>query len=77
MNIERLVSMVNQISLFFESQPVRDEAVAGVLDHVKRFWDPRMRDAIVRHLEAGGEGLRELARAAIVLLAAEKITPKS
>lgn len=72
MNVERLVSMVNPISLFFESQPIREKAVSGVLDHVKRFWDSRMRDAMVNHLEAGGEGLRELVRAAIVRLAAEK-----
>lgn len=72
MSSERLVHMANQISLFFESQPVREEAVAGVLDHLKRFWDPRMRDAIVKHAESGGEGLRELAGAAVARLATER-----
>lgn len=72
MNPERLVHMANQISLYFESQPVREEAVAGILDHLKRFWDPRMRRAIVGELEAGGSELRELAHAAVTRLAAEQ-----
>jgi hypothetical protein len=36
-----------------------------------------MRDALIMRLDAGGEGLRELARAAIVRLAAEKSAPTS
>ncbi len=72
MNDERLVQMVNQISQFFESQPLREDAIAGVLDHVKRFWDPRMRAAIIRHAESDGAGLRDIARAAIAQLAADR-----
>ncbi len=71
MNSERLVHMANQISLFFESQPEREVAIAGIQDHLKRFWDPRMRDGIVDHLEGGGDGLRDLARAAVMRLAAD------
>ena len=65
MNADRLVQMANQISQFFESQADREGAVAGVLDHLKRFWDPRMREAIVAHLAMDGEGLRDVARAAV------------
>ena len=72
MKAEHLVHMANQISQFFESQPTRDEAVAGVLDHIKRFWDPRMRDAIIKHAEDGSDALREVARAAVLRLAAER-----
>jgi formate dehydrogenase subunit delta len=64
--------MANQISLFFESQPTRDEAVAGVFDHIRRFWDPRMRDAIIKHAESGDSDLREIAGAAVARLAAER-----
>lgn len=71
MNSERLVHMANQISLFFESQPEREVAIAGIQDHLKRFSDPRMRDGIIDYLEAGGDGLRDLARAAITRLAAD------
>ncbi len=66
----RLVSMANQISQFFESQPSEEERVARVADHLTRFWDPRMRKAIVQHLAAGGEGLRDNARRAVERLAA-------
>ncbi|MCL4183076.1 MAG: formate dehydrogenase subunit delta [Burkholderiaceae bacterium] len=65
MNIDKLVRMANQIERFFRSEPDRDAAVAGIADHIRRFWEPRMREAIVAHLDAGGEGLDELARRAI------------
>jgi len=57
MNIERLVTMANQIGAFFRSQGGREEAVAGTADHLKRFWEPRMLRAIGLHAAAGGEGL--------------------
>jgi formate dehydrogenase subunit delta len=56
--------MANQIGKFFASQGP-DEAVAGTADHIKKFWDPRMRAAILRHLEAGGQGLDAVARGAV------------
>ena len=33
-----------------------EQAAAGTADHIKKFWDPRMRAAILAHLEAGGAG---------------------
>ena len=69
---ERLVSMANQISQFFESRPTEEEQVGGVADHITRFWEPRMRRAIVEHFNAGGEGLRDNAKRAIARLAAPK-----
>lgn len=65
MNIERLVRMANDISNFFKAEPDREAAVEGVVTHIKRFWDPRMRSEILAHLERGGEGLSELAREAV------------
>jgi len=67
-NAEHLVKMANQISQFFETQPSREEAVAGVLGHLQRFWEPRMRRAIVEHARAGGAGLREVAAEAVARL---------
>ena len=52
----RLIYMANQIGKFFQSQG-HDKAVSGVADHIRKFWDPRMRKAIFAHLEAGGAGL--------------------
>jgi formate dehydrogenase subunit delta len=53
---DRLVYMANQIGKFFQSQG-HHQAVAGVADHIRKFWDPRMRKAIFAHLDAGGAGL--------------------
>jgi formate dehydrogenase subunit delta len=64
MNAERLVYMANQIGKFFAAQG-EENAVAGTLDHLKKFWDPRMRDEIVAHLQAGGAGLATPAREAV------------
>jgi formate dehydrogenase subunit delta len=64
-NTERLVKMANQIEAFFRAEPDRNAAVEGILNHIKRFWDPRMRKQIVSHLRAGGLGLGELAGDAI------------
>jgi formate dehydrogenase subunit delta len=70
MSPERLVYMANQIGKFFASQGP-DEAVAGTLDHLQKFWDPRMREGIVTHLDAGGEGLDPNVREAVTRLKAE------
>ena len=42
MNSEHMVHMANQIAQFFSSYP-REEAVAGVADHIQKFWEKRMR----------------------------------
>lgn len=57
MNIEHLVKMANQIEAFFKAQANPDLAVDGIADHIKRFWDPRMRKQIKAHVAAGGTGL--------------------
>jgi formate dehydrogenase subunit delta len=56
MPIEKLVYMANQIGKFFAPQG-DDAMIAGVADHLKKFWDPRMRAQILAHLDAGGAGL--------------------
>lgn len=61
---DRLVSMANQIGRFFMPQRQGDPA-AAIADHLRKFWDPRMRAAIVAHLDAGGEGLDEPVREAV------------
>lgn len=47
MDIHHLVKMANQIGQFFEAEPDETQAVTDVASHIKRFWDPRMRKAIV------------------------------
>ena len=70
----KLVHQANQIGKFFahQSQP---EAVASIADHLRKFWDPRMRAEILTHLANGGEGLDPLPRQAIETIAAETPIP--
>ena len=56
MSPDRLVYMANQIGKYFASQHGADPA-AGVTDHLKKFWDPRMRKEIIAHAGKGGTGL--------------------
>jgi formate dehydrogenase subunit delta len=64
---DRLVYMANQIGKFFQSQG-HDQAVAGVAEHIRKFWDPRMRRGIFAHLDAGGAGLDPNVREALEAL---------
>jgi formate dehydrogenase subunit delta len=53
-----LVKMANQIGAFFESMPEREQALTGIAGHIKRYWDPRMRRALLQHIaEEGGTDL--------------------
>ncbi len=75
-NTGNLVKMANQIEAFFRSDPDRDAAIAGIENHIKRFWDPRMRKAIIAHAKNGGAGLGEFALAAVRKCAQENpVTP--
>jgi formate dehydrogenase subunit delta len=66
MNGDQLVRMINDISGFFVSESDQNEAVEGVVGHVTKFWDPRMRSQIVSHVEqTDGAGLTELSRLAV------------
>jgi formate dehydrogenase subunit delta len=69
MNVQLLVTMANDISNFFASDPDKDAAVDQVANHLKKFWEPRMREAIRRHVSAGGEGMSSLAIQAVKRLA--------
>jgi formate dehydrogenase subunit delta len=61
--VEKLVMMANQIA---RNVPVRgeEEAIAATADHIRRFWEPRMRAAIVAYLDGGGR-LEPIAEAAV------------
>ena len=53
---DTLVRMANDIGNFFRAQG-EERAVNGICDHLKKFWEPRMKAGIFKHVEAGGEGL--------------------
>jgi formate dehydrogenase subunit delta len=68
MSIEHLVKMANDIGDFFRAEPERADAISGIANHIQRFWDPRMRRAIIAYVKQGGDGLSELAHAAVTTL---------
>jgi formate dehydrogenase subunit delta len=57
--------MANQIGQFFESEPDQEQAVKDIASHLKRFWDPRMRKAIIDYAVKGGDGLKPLVLQAV------------
>ncbi len=67
MQADKLVHMANQIARAFAVEG-EAKAVVATADHLKLFWDPRMRREILVHLEAGGEGLDGVTRLALGLL---------
>lgn len=69
MESEHMVHNANQIALYFASYP-HDEAVAGVLDHIKKYWEKRMRREIIDYVAHGGAGLHELVLEAVKRLPA-------
>ena len=56
--------MANQIARFFASYP-RQQAVEGVADHIRRFWEKRMRQQLNDYVARGGSGLDELVLEAV------------
>jgi formate dehydrogenase subunit delta len=61
---ERLVAMANDIGNYFRLQP-RAEAIAGIANHIKRYWTPRMRQKLNAYLAQGNRGLDDLPSAAV------------
>ena len=60
MNNDNLIRMVNRIGAFFAARPDREEAMRDLAQHVRRFWEPRMRKQLFAHIdEHGGEGISE------------------
>lgn len=75
MSPDKLVYMANQIGKFFTSQG-EAQARAGIADHIAKFWDPRMRQAIFAHLAEGGAGLDPLVLAALEDLRSQSPLPR-
>ena len=69
----KLIYMANQIGKFFASHGA-DQAVTGTAEHIRKFWNPRMRTAIIAHLAEGGAGLEPNVRAALEKLQASEST---
>jgi len=71
MNVERLIDMANDIANFFAGDPDREAGIDGVANHLRKFWEPRMRKQLLAHVAAHGPaGLNEVAQAGVAKLAA-------
>jgi len=60
MDIENLVSMANQIGSFYETMPDRNKALSDIADHIKKFWEPRMRRELLAYIDVPGQHAHEL-----------------
>lgn len=80
-NIEHLIRLANRIGTFFDAMPDRTEGIEGIANHIQKFWEPRMRIAMLKFLETqpdgqlGESGLSEIALQAISQNK-ERLTPK-
>ncbi|MEM5326872.1 formate dehydrogenase subunit delta [Paraburkholderia sp. JHI2823] len=55
MKADHLIDMANQIGMFFESLPDREEALTGIAEHIRKFWEPRMRRTLLAALDSEGK----------------------
>ncbi len=67
MNRPRLIHDANEIAKYFAAYP-REEAIAGIADHITKFWNPRMRAELQAMLAEGEASLHALVREAAVRL---------
>jgi formate dehydrogenase subunit delta len=67
MDTDNLIRMANQIGDFFASLPDRAEAEVSISEHIRKFWAPRMRIALLSTLDStAGDALSPLVRAVLV-----------
>lgn len=67
MDTDNLVRMANRIGEFFQAMPEREAAVLEIAQHLRRFWEPRMRRELLAHLDlTGGGNLLPIVREAVL-----------
>lgn len=72
MNIDLLIKMSNEITAFFVGEHDEQAASTAVANHLRRYWDPRMRKQIIAYYEERqGAGLVDIAKNAVAQLAAQ------
>lgn len=67
MNVEKLARMANQIAANIDYGPNKAQAVAGVADHLLRFWTRQMRTELAEGHSRGDVGLTEVAELALAM----------
>jgi formate dehydrogenase subunit delta len=57
-NAAVLITMANQIGDFFGTMKNREQSLEEIASHLRRFWEPRMRRALLAHIDQqAGVGL--------------------
>jgi formate dehydrogenase subunit delta len=65
MDNQNLVTMANNIGAFFKSEPDRELAIKGVEQHIRNFWEPRMRKAIITHSQTHSDEMLDIVAEAV------------
>lgn len=66
MDIQRLISMANQIGDFYESYPNQAHAQQDIAEHINKFWALSMRQQIAQYVtDQGGLGMHTQVQSAI------------
>ena len=60
-----LAQMANDIGNFFRAQDNREDAIAGITNHILNFWTRRMQQKLLAQIDSGGVTLDELPREAL------------
>ena len=69
MNIDLLIKMTNEIGEFFAGTTDAEQAARDVANHLRRYWEPRMRVQMLAYYEQRqGAGLSDIARSAVAEL---------
>lgn len=56
-DIERLIAMANQIGDFFSPYP-STQKIEGIRNHLRHYWDPRMRQALLAYIDESGAAIQ-------------------
>ncbi len=72
---EHLVQMANDIGNFFRAEPRREDAVAGIAEHIAKYWTRRMHEKLLAEIRSGAPDLDELPREAMLRIAASAKAP--
>jgi formylmethanofuran dehydrogenase subunit D len=68
-DIRHLVAMANDIGAYFAGYPSHGQAVEGIANHLRSFWETRMRRDIIDYVANGGGELKPLVREAVLTMA--------
>jgi formate dehydrogenase subunit delta len=72
---DHLIQMANDIGNFFRASPQREDAIAGITNHIASFWTKRMREKLLARLELDEHGLDELPLEALKRLSRSTAAP--